>query len=87
MQQNQIDSAKTNFEKCVELSKILDEAKDEESGFRINATLYLGKLALNLGNSELARKYYEEVLDMREYNNSHDKAERYLAKMDNKKAG
>ena len=83
MQQNQIDSAMICFEKCEEVSLKIDN--DEESGFRINATLYLGKIADQTGNLEKAEKYYEKVIDMREYNNSHKKAERYLAKLNEKK--
>ena len=81
---DQVDSAKISFEKCVELSKILDQDNDEESGFRINATLYLGKIAFSLGQFGLSKSYYKKVLEMREYNNSHQKAERFLAKIDKK---
>jgi hypothetical protein len=34
------------------------------------------------GNYNEAKKYYERVLDMREFKDSHDKAEDYLARID-----
>lgn len=81
MRRNLIDSARTSFEKCVELSKILDEDKDEESGFQINAMLYLAKIANQINNKELAISYYEKILEMRDYRNSHRKAEKFLKKL------
>ena len=37
---------------------------------------------------ELAKKYYNKVLEMRDYRNSHEKVKRYLTKLEeNKKAG
>ncbi len=56
------------------LSRKVD--KDEDSGFLINTLLFLGKLNDNKGLREKAIKYYEEVLDMDEFNNSHEKAEK-----------
>lgn len=81
MRKNQIESAKNQFEKCVELSLSLDEDNDEESGFQINAMLYLAKIATQLNNRELAINYYEKILEMRDYRNSHKKAEKYLKKL------
>jgi tetratricopeptide (TPR) repeat protein len=72
------DSAVTYFKECVDLSKKID--KDEESGFRINATLYLGILSDQMGNRNNAIEYYKECLDMRDYSNSHETAKRYLEK-------
>lgn len=81
MRRNLIDSARTSFEKCVELSEKLDEDNDEESGFQINAMLYLAKIANQINNKELAISYYEKVLEMRDYRNSHRKAEKFLKKL------
>ena len=61
--------------------KKLDEENDEESGFQINSVLYLGKICDQLGDIDLAKKYYNEVLEMREYIKSHNKAKRYLKKL------
>jgi len=70
--------AETHFLNCESLSRRVD--KDEASGFFVNALLYLGKLNDRKGNREKAVKYYEEVLDLDEFGNSHEKAEKYLAK-------
>lgn len=81
MQVSKIDSAKKCYQKCVDLSKILEKDNDEESGFLVNSTLYLGKICSQKGNPELAKKYYDEVLEMRDYSNSHSKAKRYIEKL------
>jgi len=88
MRTDNIDSAKACFSQCADLSVKLDKKNDEESGFQINAVLYLGKIAGQKGEADLAREFYDRVLEMREYNNSHSKATRYLSKLnENKKAG
>jgi len=87
MQKNLLDSAQVKFKDCANLSIILDEENDEESGFQVNSVLYLGKIAGQTGNTELAREYYNQILEMRDYSNSHKKVERYLEKLDKKKAG
>ena len=71
-----VDSAITCFSKCIEISKQID--KKEESGFRINATLYLGMLNDLKGDRDRAKEYYEQLLDMRSYGRSHEQAKRYL---------
>jgi tetratricopeptide (TPR) repeat protein len=73
---HQPDSAITFFSRCIEISKQID--KKEESGFRINATLYIGMLNDMLGNRDRAKEYYEQLLDMRLYGKSHELAEKYL---------
>ncbi|MFC2082286.1 tetratricopeptide repeat protein [Bacteroidota bacterium] len=75
---NQPDSAKIFFDESLEISRRIDE--DEESGFWINTVLYLGQVNDQLGNREKAIEYYNEVLDLRERNDSHKIAERYLLK-------
>jgi len=72
----QLDSAKYFFEMSANLSKQID--KSEESGFYVNTYLYLGMINDQLGNRKKAVDYYEKLLDMREYLNSHDLAEKYL---------
>ncbi len=76
------DSAEVYFNKCIEHSIKID--KDEESGFLINATLYLGMIKEFNREYSAAKMYYEKVLDMREYNNSHTLAETYLERIENK---
>ncbi len=75
----QYDSALVYFEKCVSLSQKLD--KDVESGFLINSTLYLGVIKEMNGEYAAAKMYYEKVLDMREFGNSHDLADVYLERI------
>jgi tetratricopeptide (TPR) repeat protein len=75
---NQPDSARVYFELSEKLSRQLDV--DEESGFLINTVLYLGMIYDQLGMRDKAIKYYKEVLDFRERNNSHELAEQYLKK-------
>ena len=88
MNKNEIESAKSSFTLSTNLSEKLDARNDEESGFQINGYLYLGKICANTNDNELAKKYYNKVLDMRDYRNSHDKVKRYLVKLEeNKKAG
>ncbi len=75
-----LDSAKIFFTECENLSKEVDKNLDEESGFLINATLYLGMINDRLELRHEAVKKYKQVLSYREYNNSHKKAKRYLKK-------
>ncbi|GJQ63246.1 MAG: hypothetical protein SCALA702_22990 [Melioribacteraceae bacterium] len=72
--------AKSYFEECRNLSISLEIDRDEETGFFINSTLHSGNIEDRIGSREKALKYYEEVLDMREYKNSHEKAEQYIGK-------
>jgi len=74
------DSAKVYLEECINYSLKLD--KDGESGFLINATLYLGKIKEMSNEYAAAKMYYERVLDMREFSNSHGLAEAYLEKIE-----
>jgi tetratricopeptide (TPR) repeat protein len=70
------DSAAYYFEISEKLSRELD--KEKESGFLINTVLYLGQLYDMMGNRDKAVKYYNEVLKLRERNNSHELAKQYL---------
>ncbi|MCW8804564.1 MAG: tetratricopeptide repeat protein 39 [Ignavibacteriaceae bacterium] len=74
------DGAFSYYKKCIEDSKKIDG--DKESGFRINATLYSGTILETKGKYSEAKKYYNVVLDMREFKNSHTLAESYLARID-----
>lgn len=75
---SQLDSAKYYFKICAVNSKIVD--KDEESGFLINSYLYLGMIDDLEGNREEAKSYYNKLLDMKEYGQSHKLANEYLKK-------
>jgi tetratricopeptide (TPR) repeat protein len=76
----ELNSALQYFKKCIEESKKIDE-EGEESGFRINATLYSGTIFQTWGNDKEAKKYYEKVLDMRDFRDSHKNANSYLETM------
>jgi tetratricopeptide (TPR) repeat protein len=78
--QGKFDDALPFFRKSIEDSKKIDE--ERESGFQINATLYTGTIMETKGIYREAKKYYEAVLDMREFKDSHDQAENYLARID-----
>lgn len=73
----QLDSAKTYFKKCIAESKKIDE-EGEESGFQVNAVLYLAQMAEVLNQKEEAKTFYESLLEMRDYGNSHSTAENSL---------
>jgi tetratricopeptide (TPR) repeat protein len=74
--QGQLDSAYYYFKQCEEISRKVD-AKGE-SGFLINAVLYLGMINDRIGNREDAVDNYRKVLKMKEYGSSHKLAKSYL---------
>ena len=74
------DSAQVYLEKCMNYSLKLD--KDEESGFLINSTLYLGTIKEMGKEYAAAKMYYERVLYMREFGTSHSLAESYLERIE-----
>lgn len=75
---NQLDSAKYFLEQSAKFSKEVDGK--EESGFLINAYLYLGMINDVLGNRGEAENYYKALLKMREYGKSRELAKQYLEK-------
>ena len=79
----QSDSALVYFRKCIDYEKQLN--LDDETGFIVNSTLYSGTIKEAQGKYSEAKKYYEKVLDMDEYGNSHDLAESYLKNIEKKK--
>ncbi len=65
----QLDSAKIYFEKCITESKKIDE-EDEESGFQVNAYLYLAQMAEALNKKDEAIKTcMKNYLDIKDYGN------------------
>ena len=77
---SEYDSAYAYLEKCMTYSLELD--RDRESGFLINATLYIAMIKEMREEYPAAKMYYEKVLDMREYGNSHSLAESYLERIE-----
>ena len=76
----ELDSALQYFKDCIEEAKKIDE-EGEESGFQINATLYSGTIFQTWGNYKEAKKYYEKVLDMRDFRDSHKNVNSYIETM------
>ncbi len=76
----QLDSALVYFNRCIYHSNQIPS--DEESGFLINSTLYIGTIKEMYGEYAEAKKYYEAVLEMREFGNSHSLAESYLDRIE-----
>lgn len=64
-----LDSAKTMFEKCRDISLLVD--KNEESGFQVNSVLYLAMIEEAQGRNENAIDLFNKVLKMRDYGNAH----------------
>ncbi|WP_337873186.1 hypothetical protein [Ignavibacterium sp.] len=75
----QNDSAKIYLNKCVEISEAID--KDEESGFLINSILYLAQISESKNLIEEAISYYERLLRMRDWGNSHANAQYNLKRL------
>jgi len=73
----QLDSAKIYLDRCISESKKIDE-EGEESGFQVNAVLFLAQMAETLNKKDEAIKFYEELLDMKDYGRSHSIAENSL---------
>ena len=76
---NIVDSALVFFSKCESLSKQIDGEK--ETGFRINALLYVAECNEKLENIEAALKNYEEVLELKNFRNSHTTAQKHIDKI------
>ena len=73
----QLDSAKIYFERCISESKKIDE-EGEESGFQVNAVLFLAQMAETQNKKDEAIRVYEKLLDMKDYGRSHSIAENSL---------
>ncbi|MFO7524457.1 MAG: tetratricopeptide repeat protein [Ignavibacteriaceae bacterium] len=71
-----LDSAKTMFEKCRDISLLVD--KNEESGFQVNSVLYLAMIEEAQGRNENAIELFNKVLKMRDYGNAHSIAKTSL---------
>jgi len=74
--ENKIDSSKIFFEQSLKYSKVIDKGK--ESGFYINTLIYLGMINDVQNNRKAAIEYYNRVLDLDRYKQSHQLAEKYL---------
>lgn len=80
MRRNQIELAEKNFKICEDISRVIDK-EDEESGFLISALVYLAKINEQQGDKNNALKINKEILKLRDYNGSHDKANMALKRI------
>ncbi len=71
------DSSAHYFKVCLDISKELDK-KGEESGFQTSAALNLGIVYDLMENRDEAIKYYQYVLSIKDWGDSHSAAKRYL---------
>jgi tetratricopeptide (TPR) repeat protein len=76
--EKKLDSAKTCFQKCADLSRQVD--KDEDSGFLINSMLYIAMINDIQGYRDKAIDLYKKLLDMKDFGNSRTLAKQYLDK-------
>ncbi len=76
---NNADSSMYYFKLCESISKEID--KDEESGFLINSGIYIAKFYELQNEINKAIRKYEEILDYRDYKDSHDRAERAIERL------
>lgn len=76
---NELDSAKIYLTRCAEISQQID--KEEESGFLINSMLYLAQISEAKSLFEEAINYYERLLKMRDWGNSHTLAKNSLKRL------
>lgn len=72
----QWDSSKTFLTEAVELSKKID--RSDPSGYWVNSLLYLGMAYDKLNLRDEALKCYRDLLDIKEYSNSHRLAKMYI---------
>ncbi len=70
------ESALAMFRKCDDLSIQID--KDEVSGFRSMANLYIGMIYDLQAQRTEARAQYRKVLEMKEFESTHIDARKYL---------
>jgi tetratricopeptide (TPR) repeat protein len=71
------DEALDHFYRCDALSRTLD--RDEASGFMAMANLRIGMVYDMQGKRDLALDQYRKVREMKDYQDSHGQAERYLS--------
>jgi tetratricopeptide (TPR) repeat protein len=75
MNARRYEEALGSLYRCDELSRNLD--KEEHTGFMVMANLRIGMIYDLQGKRELALKQYDKVLGMKDFQKSHEEAERY----------
>jgi tetratricopeptide (TPR) repeat protein len=76
MNAKRFESALKHFYRCDELSRNLD--RKETSGFMAMANLKVGMVYDVLSKRDLAIMQYQKVLSMKEYQDSHKQAEKFV---------
>ncbi len=66
-----LDSARTYFQRCIRESQKI-ESEGEESGFQVNSYLYLAQIEETMNRKSEAVRLYEKILNIKDYNRSHD---------------
>lgn len=72
-----LDSAKIYFQRCIQESQKIDE-EGEETGFQVNAYVYLAQIEELLNHKDEAIRLYKKILNIKDYNRSHSIAENSL---------
>ena len=76
MIQKNFDEALVDFYRCDELSRLLDT--QEVSGFMVMSNLKIGQIYDLQGRRDAAVQQYKKVLAMKEYQDSHAQAEKFM---------
>ncbi len=76
--ENKLDSSKTYFLASEKLSRMLLDKEYKQSGYLANTLLYLGMIEDLTGNRQEAIDYYEQVIDIDEFKDSHNRAEKLI---------
>ena len=76
MNNGKTDEALSSFYRVDELSRSIDHG--EQSGFMSMANLRIGMIYDVQKKRDLAILQYKKVLDMKDFQDAHDQAERYL---------
>lgn len=76
MNKQQYDSALKYFYECDKLCRVLD--KEEQSGFMTMTNLYIGMIYDVQKKRSYAIQQYRKVQRMKDFENAHQRAERYL---------
>lgn len=75
LNKNNLEASLKYLLKCEEISKYI---ADDESGFRASANLKIGLIYDKLGKRDLAIKQYKLCLNLKDFQDVHEKAEKYL---------
>ncbi len=73
------DSSATELKMCIDVSKQIDK-KGDESGFQTSAALNLGLVYDQMKEREKALETYKYVLSIKDWNDCHELAKRYIDK-------